>query len=74
MLEFFIVIERVILDRLWYVTHAYIKRKYTGSASGKEPTDQCGRRKRCRFHLPCWEDPVEEGMATRSIILARKIL
>ena len=38
-------------------------------ASGKEPACHCRRHKRFRFS-PGWEDPLEEGMATHSSILA----
>ena len=42
-------------------------RGFQGDASGKEPTCQCRRYKRCRFNpwvgkIPL--DPLEEGMAT----------
>ena len=39
--------------------------------TGREPTCQCRRHKRHRFDS--WEDPVEEGIATHSSILAWKI-
>ena len=42
---------------------------FLGSASGKEPTCQCKR----RGLIPGWEDPLEEGMATHSSILAWRI-
>ena len=40
---------------------------FPGGASGKEPTHQCRRHKRCGFDP--WEDPLEEGMATHFSIL-----
>ena len=43
------------------------------SVSGKEPTCQCRRLKRCRFQSLGREDPLEEEVATRSSILAWKI-
>ena len=40
-----------------------------GGTSDKEPACQCRRHKRCSFDL--WsEDPLEQGMATQSSILA----
>ena len=45
---------------------------FPGGASGKELACQCRRRKRCGFG-PSWEDPLEEGMATHSSILAWRI-
>ena len=45
---------------------------FPGGASGKEPACQCRRHKRCRFD-PSREDPLEEGMATHSSILAWRI-
>ena len=41
---------------------------FPGGTSGKEPTYQCRRHKRCQS--PGREDPLEEGMATHSSILA----
>ena len=41
-------------------------------ASGKEPTCQC-RRHETQLRSLGWEDPLEEGMAIRSSILAWKI-
>ena len=40
--------------------------------SGKESTYQCRRSRTCRIQFPCWEDPLEEEMATHSSILAWK--
>ena len=45
---------------------------FPGGACGKEPTCQC-RRHETKVRSLGWEDPVEEGMATHSSILARKI-
>ena len=44
-------------------------RGFPGGASGKEPACQCRRWKRSLG----WEDPLEEGMATHSSILAWRI-
>ena len=40
--------------------------------SGKEPAYQCRKHKR-HSSIPGWEDPLEEGMATHSSILAWRI-
>ena len=40
------------------------------AASGKEPTCQCRRRKRCGFDSRVGKIPLEEGTATHSSILA----
>ena len=43
---------------------------FPGGTSGKEPACQC------RWQEPsslCWEDPLEEGMATHSSVLAWRI-
>ena len=40
---------------------------------GKESACQCRKLKRCGFHPPGWEDPLEEEMATHSSILAWEI-
>ena len=45
----------------------------TGCPGDKEPTCQCRRRKRCEFRSLGWEDPLEEGTATHSSILAWRI-
>ena len=45
---------------------------FSGGTSGKEPVCQCRRCKRPRFNLGR-EDPLEEGMATHSSILAWRI-
>ena len=44
-----------------------------GGASGKEPSYQCKRHKRCRFDPLGREDLLGEGMATHSSILAWRI-
>ena len=44
---------------------------FPGGTSGKEPSCQCRRHKRCRFLGQ--EDPLEGEMATHSSILAWKI-
>ena len=46
---------------------------FPGSANSIEPTCQCRRHKRCRFHPLGREDPREESMATYSSILAWRI-
>ena len=46
---------------------------YNLGASGKEPTCQCRRCKRRGLWYLCREDPLEEGMATHSSILAWRI-
>ena len=51
-----------------------ISEGFPGSPSGKEPVCQCRRHKRHGFDP--WvgrEDPLEEGMATHSSILAWRI-
>ena len=40
---------------------------FAGSSDGEEPACQC---RRCRVHFQGEEDPLEEGMATHSSILA----
>ena len=37
-----------------------------GGASGKEPTCQCRRHKKCGVQFLGWEGPLEEDMATYS--------
>jgi len=66
----------------------FIIMSFPGNTSGKEPTCQCRKHKRCRFNpwvgkIPWrrpwqpqslgWEDPLEEAMATHSSILAWRI-
>ena len=46
---------------------------FPGGTSGKEPTCQCRRHKRCGFDPWVWKNPLEEGMATHSSILAWRI-
>ena len=46
---------------------------FPGGTSGKEPACQCRRCKRCRFDSLGQEDPLEEGMATHSSVLAWRI-
>ena len=45
---------------------------FPGGASGKEPALQC-RRQRDSVRSLGWEDPLEEGMATHSSILAWRV-
>ena len=46
---------------------------FPGGASGKESAGQCRRRKETLVQSLGQEDPLEEGMATHSSILAWKI-
>ena len=48
-------------------------RVYLGGASGKEPTCQCRRCKRCMFNPWDGKIPRREGMATHSSIVAWRI-
>ena len=54
-------------------TLQYIKYGLPRWCSGKESTCQCRRHKRHRFKSLGQEDPLEEGMATHSSILAWSI-
>ena len=45
---------------------------FLGGATGKEPTCQC-KRYEMEVQSLGWEDPLEEGMATHSSILAWRI-
>ena len=45
---------------------------FPGGTNGKEPACQCGDIKDTGL-IPGWEDPLEEGMATNSSILAWRI-
>ena len=60
-------IEKVMLDYLG----DYLG--FPGGASGKEPTSQCRRHKRCRFDPWVRKVPLEESVATHSRILAWRI-
>ena len=46
---------------------------FPDGTSGKEPAYQCGRLKRCWFDPWVGEDPLQEGMATYSSVLAWEI-
>ena len=46
---------------------------FPGGMSGKEPTCQCRGHKQMWVRSLCWEDPLEEGMATPSSILAWRV-
>ena len=46
---------------------------FPGGASGKEPTCQCRKHTEMRVRFLGQEDPLEEGMAIHSSILAWKI-
>ena len=50
-----------------------IRTGFPGGSSGKEPTYQCRRCKRCRFNLWGRKIPLEKGMTTHSSILAWEI-
>ena len=47
---------------------------FLGDAGSKEPACQCRRRKEMWVQSLGWEDPLEEGMAIHSSILAWRIL
>ena len=47
-----------------------VQEAFPGGASGKEPACQCKRQERHRARVLGQEDPLEEGMATYSSILA----
>ena len=51
--------------------HEYILMDFSGGASGKGPTANAGDTETWVWSLG-WEDPLEEGMATHSSILAWK--
>ena len=46
---------------------------FPSGTSGKEPACQCRRLKETWVRSLGWEDPLEEGMATHSSILAWRI-
>ena len=52
----------------------YFLTGFSGGASGKEPTCGCRRRKEIQVQSLGQEDPLEEGMATHSSILAWETL
>ena len=54
----------------YYSTVLYSQLGFPGGTSGKEPTCQCRRPKGHRVQSLGQEDPLEEGMATHSSILA----
>ena len=60
-------IEKIMLDYLG----DYLG--FPGGASGKEPTSQCRRHKRCRFDPWVRKVSLEESVATHSSILAWRI-
>ena len=65
-----------IFQHIWLTTLKLLrvsKNCFPGGASGKEPTRQCRRREIHGFHTWVSEDPLEEGMATHSSILAWRI-
>ena len=53
---------------------AYVDMGFPGGAGSKEPTCQCRRRKEIWVQSLGQEDPLEEGIATHSSILAWRIL
>ena len=68
-----------IVHRVARVGHDWMTRErerdyqgFPGGTSGKEPSCQCRMYKR-QFSSLCWEDPLKEGMATHSSILAWRI-
>ena len=56
-------IEKIMLDYLG----DYLG--FPGGASGKEPTSQCRRHKRCRFDPWVRKVPLEESVATTPVFL-----
>ena len=46
---------------------------FPGGASGKETAYQCRRHKKSQVRSLGWEDPLEEGMARHSSILAWRV-
>ena len=54
-------------------SHSMILLGFPSGTSGKEPTYQCRRCKRCAFDPWIGKIPLEEGMATHSSILAWRI-
>ena len=46
---------------------------FPGGARGREPVCQCRRYEILGFNPWVWKDPLEEGMATQSSILAWRI-
>ena len=54
-------------EKLWQGRATWMG--FPGDVNGKEPTCQCRKRKKLRLSLD-WEDPVEEGMAAHSRVLA----
>ena len=61
-LQFISIVKKILIE-------VQLRRCFPGGASGKEPAYQCWRHKRQVCTLS-WEDPLEEGMATHSNILA----
>ena len=50
-----------------------MQKGFPSGSSGEEPTCQYRRHKRCRFESLGQEDPLKEGMAAHSSILAWRI-
>ena len=66
----------LVIEQNYYSNSNYINllnRGFPGGASGKESTCQCRRPKRCGFDPSVGNDPLEEGMATHSSIVAWRI-
>ena len=54
------------------IFYCYCYVSFPGDAGGKEPSCQCRRPKRCKFHPWGQKDPLEKEMAIHSSILAWK--
>ena len=66
---FFLLSSNMFLFKNWSIVDV----GFPGGASGKEPICQCRRRKQMQVWSLGQEDPLEEGMATHSSILAWRI-
>ena len=70
-------LTRLCLHLLWspeiLLTHLYKTWDFPGGTSRKEPTCQCRRHKRCRFHPWVGKIPQEEGRTVASSIAAWSI-
>ena len=56
-----------------YICHHSVNMGFTGAAGGEEPACQCSTHDRCGLWSLGQKDPLEEGMATHSNILAWRI-
>ena len=61
------------LHYILYCTILYFPLGFPGVTSDEEPSCQCRRHKRRIFDPWCWEDTLEESMATHSSIFACRI-